>query len=1114
MRDILRYAAFILVPCFLTVLLLIPAAAAPVLQTPGIALIPSRGQPGSEVIVSVSQWSAYAGQTAQVYWADMNTVVASIHLSTSTGSGSTVFTVPNTASGNYPVRACVGGDCLGIIFTVVFGVQPSPTTMPTSTFPPGVATYTPRPVTVPTATRTPTITPFATVFFTPTPLSYNPNVAPLQSLFNNPDSPLGFMTDHLPLSTPCASLGLGPSALVQTFDDLDPGPLAELPEVTFLGSSGAVASPPMQTHSGTQAVTSSVGNNGSTDHPIVMAFDGPMQAVGMFVGRETPSANAYESIVAVLTGYGWTPAGQQGVVARAALELPGKETPIDRCLVMHAPSGATITSAMLEYYNNGDSPQVEPSVYDRRWMDDLTLLPSDAHSTTATPVSPVLPTPTASPQTGKDIILGAIEITQAVQTMFDDRYPDNSLPMIAGKPTLVRVYPRLTGMSGNLERISGMLCLGDTGDGGCADPLRPFTPVTLQVDRGFSAMRNDLESTLNFLLPADWLKAGEPLLLTAYVNFREENTAEAYTANNTLTVSVQVVAGSPLNLSLNRISVDGQAAEQINTPLIAGLQDLYPVPHVNYTDAGILPISQLDFNDGGWTSLLDLLNTERLITDNAALNQHTYALVDPSLLSGAPAGAAEMPGYAAGGMDDPIDLRGSLDLAAYEIGHNLGRADANGADPDYPNPAGTLDQVGVDVRGATLYPVTASDFMNPANSSGERWTSAYTYSSLLRAIGSVSFNPFTSPRVEAAPKLQVSSSYFLTGSGVITPQGLANLGPLFLIQRDTPTYDNLPAGPYTLELQDWNGQVLVTRGFGIPTTGQTADDTGGAFRFVVPEAAGARVIVFKYNSVEIGRRSASAGHPEVSVTAPAEGTQWGPSGVQTVSWQGSDPDGDSLTYLVQYSCDRGNTWLPLGGETTETNLEVDVSSLPGGSECQVRVYASDGLDTASAVSEGSFSAALKPPQAAISNPQDSLQLHSGWPVILSAVATDAEDGPLPAESLQWSADDGRFLGNGYTLAATIQELGAGKHSLTLTATDSDGMNTSVSTTVQLTAPPSAAVNLGSTRTWEQRRSWITVILAVGGVLVLLGVAVGSALVIRKRLRKSDQEEDTTPQSQP
>jgi sugar lactone lactonase YvrE len=56
--------------------------------------------------------------------------------------------------------------------------------------------------------------------------------------------------------------------------------------------------------------------------------------------------------------------------------------------------------------------------------------------------------------------------------------------------------------------------------------------------------------------------------------------------------------------------------------------------------------------------------------------------------------------------------------------------------------------------------------------------------------------------------------------------------------------------------------------------------------------------------------------PKVAFQVPAGGERW--AGKQTLKWEGSDPDKDTLSYEVYYSADGGLSWLPLPTEVKPT----------------------------------------------------------------------------------------------------------------------------------------------------------------------------------------------------
>ena len=76
------------------------------------------------------------------------------------------------------------------------------------------------------------------------------------------------------------------------------------------------------------------------------------------------------------------------------------------------------------------------------------------------------------------------------------------------------------------------------------------------------------------------------------------------------------------------------------------------------------------------------------------------------------------------------------------------------------------------------------------------------------------------------------------------------------------------------------------------------------------------------------------------------------------------------------------------------------------------------------------------PTAEIASPASGLTIDEGTPVQLSGSATDPEDGPLGEAALAWTSTLDGPLGTGSSLEITSPSVGV--HTITLTATDSDG----------------------------------------------------------------------------
>ncbi|MCY3678024.1 MAG: hypothetical protein F4Z31_23660 [Gemmatimonadetes bacterium] len=88
------------------------------------------------------------------------------------------------------------------------------------------------------------------------------------------------------------------------------------------------------------------------------------------------------------------------------------------------------------------------------------------------------------------------------------------------------------------------------------------------------------------------------------------------------------------------------------------------------------------------------------------------------------------------------------------------------------------------------------------------------------------------------------------------------------------------------------------------------------------------------------------------------------------------------------------------------------------------------------------------PTAVITSPASGLAIHEGTPVSLAGAANDPQDGTLGDAALAWSSSIDGALGTGSALEVASPSVGV--HTITLTATDSDGNtgNASVSLLVE------------------------------------------------------------------
>ncbi|MBI1382903.1 MAG: hypothetical protein GC161_17655 [Planctomycetaceae bacterium] len=177
-------------------------------------------------------------------------------------------------------------------------------------------------------------------------------------------------------------------------------------------------------------------------------------------------------------------------------------------------------------------------------------------------------------------------------------------------------------------------------------------------------------------------------------------------------------------------------------------------------------------------------------------------------------------------------------------------------------------------------------------------------------------------------------------------------------------------------------------------------------------------------------------------------------GDSLVEWSASDADGDALRFYLRYSPD-GRRLMPLASGLTATATRVDFSQLPeavsGASFLELLV--SDGLHTTSVRQPwhpvaATFNSTGNAPWAEILSPDNGTTWRKGATVILHSSGWDLEDRGLSGNSIQWSSSVDGPLGVGRV--TSVANLSVGSHVISVTATDSRGMSTVKSVTVNVT----------------------------------------------------------------
>ncbi len=666
-----------------------------------------------------------------------------------------------------------------------------------------------------------------------------------------------------------------------------------------------------------------------------------------------------------------------------------------------------------------------------------------------------------------------LELTQSTQYYGTGYGGENSVPIIALKPLIVRAYPYVTtGLLGG-DPLSGKTVIGElvlfrggkevyrTGPTRAAGSRvgsqsrldralwdKETNLIATSGKLGIELVSIQGNPTLNFNVPAWNVRAGQTTaIVTLWLTSGEGGVA-------TTSESFQVISVNVPKVALVRVNWRNTATNVVTSPSNADLLGLtglatrmLPFPYFETTILGVEKTKSGDFsgaplnsdgtsNPGGcntaWVNLLTELKVTRIFAAWFKIAEIVYGVVPQvgAVTTTAPRNTG------CGWGDDGVGgcLVGDERAFAHEVGHlygcgHIGDPTLASYDASYPNYGGSktlIGEVGIDTALGTA-PLSDSATVHDLMSyKGPQWVSPYTYLKILD-------NREKHLSAAADPR-RVRPLLILTFAVDRFADGSIKIDKLRAHIVEAP--GSVPAPPrretrsrFSIELVDRHGRIVASHSCHVSASlGGGCGCHGGGDAERAPHLEFVEAVGWsdEVTHIQINRGDKTIESFEVgeAPTVDVVGLEQ-QEGKITLHLRVHHPRG-AASVAVLFTGDDGRTWWPVAIDPAmDVPLVIDAATLPGGELCRFRAVATFEFRAAAADSQ-TFSLPRADRRLLIDMKEDSCQ--SGRVDLKAMIDLRGNDGLAPHDVV-WHSDLAGELGRGYSLSVDLEP---GQHRITAT----------------------------------------------------------------------------------